>query len=209
MNRLFLSIIATLMSLLAAVPALAQHGPRWGDDSGWERGHGMGGGMMGRLVAADVPDKLPVPKSREWTQKLQDVLALERLSYVQYTADAEKFNARMPYGMVIHQEEDHISTIERLFSAYGLPAGDRQLPLTDTKTIAEALELCVQLEKDLIPRYEWLAQNAEDRESAAILNELLFQTRHHMFMFQRALRMGGGMGSRDGGMGPGMMRNRY
>lgn len=207
MKKNLLPIIAVLLSFLAAMPAMAQRGPSWGDGAGWSRGPGMGRGMMGSQIASDVPNKLPLPKNQEWTQKLRDVLALERLSYVQYTADAEKFNVHMPYGMVIVQEEDHIRTIERLFSAYGLSATSKELPITETKTITEAFEVCVKLEKDLIPRYEWLVKNAEDRESTAILNELLLQTRNHLVMFQRALGLGsGGMGVMGGGMGPGMMR---
>lgn len=210
MNKYLLRIVAVLPSLLVALPAMAQQGSIWGDGYGRSQGHGTSRGMMGSgmsrgmtgyLVAPEVPGKLPAPKSQEWTQKLQDVLVLERLSYAQYTADAEKFNAHMPYVMVIDQEEDHIQAIERLFSAYGLPATGKQAAVTGTKTITEALKLCVKLEKDLIPRYEWLVQNAEDHESAAIINEILLQTRHHLVMFEHALRMGGGMG-------PGMMMHR-
>jgi len=160
---------------------------------------GMGPGMMGNQIAPAVPDKLPAPKSQEWLQKLQDVLALERLSYAQYTADVEKFNTYMPYMMVIPQEEDHIRAIDRLFSAYGLTGSAKQAAVVGTKTITEALELCVKMEKDLIPRYEWLVTNAGDSTSAGIINEILLQTRHHLVMFEHALRMGGSMG-------PGMMR---
>jgi hypothetical protein len=46
----------------------------------------------------------------------------------------------------------------------------------------------------LIPRYEWLVQNAGDRDSAGILNNILLQTRHHLVMFEHALKMGGTMG---------------
>jgi len=209
MKKDLLLMVAVLLSLLVAMPVMAQRGPGWSDDYGWGQGYDMGPGMMGGRghgmgmmgyrVASDVPDKLPAPKSLEWTQKLQDVLVLERLSYSQYTADVEKFNAYMPYMMVISQEEDHIRAIDRLFSAYGLPAAGKQAAAVETKTITEALELCVKMEKDLIPRYEWLVKNAGDRTSAGILNEILLQTRHHLAMFEHALRMGGGMG-------PGMMR---
>jgi rubrerythrin len=217
-----------LMSLLVAMPVMAQYGPGWRDDYGWGQGrgmyggmmggrghgygYGMGGGMMGYPIAPDVPDKLPAPKSQEWIKKLQDVLALERLSYAQYSADAEKFNAWMPYQMVIPQEDDHVRAIERLFAAYGLPADGKPAAVTETKTITEALQMCVKLEQDLIPRYEWLIKNAADRDSAGILNSILLQTRHHLVMFNHALWMGGGMGpgmmyggGYGYGMGPGMM----
>lgn len=211
-RNLFLTA-AIIMLLLVAMPVMAQYGSGWRDDYGWQQGRGMGGGMMGGRgygygmgrgmmgypIASDVPDKLPIPKNQEWTQKLREVLALERLSYAQYTADAEKYNTYMPYHMVIPQEEDHIRTIERILAAYGLPADGKPGSVTETKTITEAYELCVKLESDLIPRYEWLVKNAGDRESAGFLNELLLQTRHHLTMFDHALRMGGGMG-------PGMMR---
>lgn len=213
MKKYLLLLVAMLLSFLVAIPVMAQYGPGWRDDYGWGQGRGMGGGMMGGrgygygmgrgmmgdLIAPEVPDKLPAPKSQEWTQKLGDVLALERLSYEQYTADAEKFNAYMPYHMVIPQEVDHIRAIERLFAAYGLPPDGKPAAVVETKAITEAFELCIKMEQDLIPRYEWLVKNAGDRESAGIINVLLLQTRHHLVMFDHALRMGGGMG-------PGMMR---
>jgi rubrerythrin len=206
--------MAMLISLLAVTPVMAQRGTGGGmmGGSGYGYGYGMGGGMMGYPIAPDVPDKLPTPKSQEWIQKLGDVLALERLSYAQYTADAEKFNAYMPYHMVIPQEEDHVRAIERLFASYGLPADGKPAAVTETKTITEALQTCVKLEQDLIPRYEWLIKNAADRDSAGILNSILLQTRHHLVMFNHALWMGGGMGpgmmyggGYGYGMGPGMM----
>jgi mono/diheme cytochrome c family protein/rubrerythrin len=208
-------ILTVILSLLVAMPVVAQYGPGWRDDYGWGQGRGMGGGMMGYPIAPDVPDKLPVPKSREWAQKLREVLALERLSYAQYTADAEKFNAYMPYYMVIPQEEDHVRAFERLFAAYGMPAEGEPAAVLETKTITEAFELCVKMEQEQIPRYEWLVKNAVDRDSAGILNRILLQTRHHLVMFDHALRMGGGMGPgmmQGGGygygMGPGMMGGR-
>lgn len=208
-------IMVVLMSVLVAAPVAAQRGMGGGMMGGGGYGYGMGGGMMGYPIAPDVPDKLPAPKSQEWIQKLRDVLALERLSYAQYTADAEKFNAYMPYYMVIPQEEDHVRAIERLFAAYGLPAEGKPAEVSETKTVTEAFQLCVKMEQDLIPRYEWIVKNAGDRDSAGILNSILLQTRHHLVMFDHALRMGGGMGPgmmQGGGygygMGPGMMGGR-
>jgi rubrerythrin len=217
MKKYLLLTVAVLLSLSFAMPVMAQYGPGMGGGmmGGRGYGYGMGGGMMGYLIAPEVPDKLPAPKSQEWTQKLRDVLALERLSYAQYTADAEKFNAYMPYQMVIPQEDDHVRAIERLFAAYGLPPDAKLGAIVDTKTITEALELCVKMEQDLIPRYEWLVKNAIDRESAGILNNLLLQTRHHLVMFNHALWMGGRMGpgmmyggGYGYGMGGGMMGGR-
>jgi rubrerythrin len=227
MRRYVLLTVAVVMSLLVAMPALAQYGTGWwggmggGMMGGRGYGYGMGGGMMGYPVAPDVPGKLPAPKTQEWTQKLREVLALERLSYEQYTADAEKYNAYMPYNMVIPQEMDHVRAIEQLFAAYGLPADGKPGPITETKTVTDAYALCVKMETDLIPRYEWLVKNAGDRESAGVLNEILLQTRYHLTMFDHALRMGGVMGPgtiRGRGMmwggpgyygtGPGMMGGR-
>jgi rubrerythrin len=214
MKKHLIWTVVVLLSLLIASSAAAQRGMMGGGGYGY--GYGMGGGMMGYPIAPDVPDKLPAPKSQEWLQKLRDVLALERLSYAQYSADAEKFNAWMPYHMVIPQEEDHVRTIERLFASYGLPAEGKPAAVTETKTITEAFQLCVKMEQDLIPRYEWLVKNAADRDSAGILNSILLQTRHHLVMFDHALRMGGGMGpgmmyggGYGYGMGPGMMGGGY
>jgi hypothetical protein len=172
-------------------------------------GRGMGPGMMGEWIT--VPDRLPTPKSTEWVQKLREILVLEKKSYVQYTTDAEKYNAAMPYMMVIPQEEDHVNLIERLFLAYGLKGDGNPESAIETKSLKEAFELCMRMEQELIPRYTWLVQNAEDRDSAQVLNNILLQTRWHLAMFQHALGMGGYgmgpgmMGGRGYGMGPGMM----
>ena len=40
-------------------------------------------------------------------------------------------------------------------------------------------------------------KNAEDRDSAGVLNNILIQTRYHLAMFEHVLQMG------DRGMGPG------
>ncbi|MBK7550974.1 MAG: hypothetical protein IPI61_04555 [Syntrophaceae bacterium] len=189
MKKIVLTTAAVLLSVLLVLPAAAQRG-MGGGMMGYGQGYGMGGGMMGYPIAPDVPDKLPAPKSQEWLQKLRDVLALERLSYAQYTADAEKFNTWMPYHAVIPQEEDHVRAIERLFAAYGMPAEGKPAAVAETKTITEALDLCAKMEQDLIPRYEWLVKNADDHDSAGILNSILLQTRHHLVMFDHALRMG-------------------
>jgi hypothetical protein len=156
--------------------------------------------MMGGWVT--VPEKLPTPKNAEWVQKLREILILEKKSYAQYTIDAEKYNAAMPYMMVIPQEEDHVNLIERLFVAYELKSDGKPEPIVETKSLKEAFELCSRMEQELIPRYTWLVQNAEDRDSAQVLNNILLQTRMHLAMFQHALGMGGY------GMGPGMMRGR-
>lgn len=177
---------------------------------GYGYGHGMGPGMMGGWV--DVPDRLPTPKNAEWVQKLREVLVLEKKSYVQYTADAEKYNAAMPYMMVIPQEEDHVQLIARLFLAYGLKADGKPETALETKSLKEAFELCAKMEQDLIPRYVWLVQKAEDRDSAQIINHILIQTRWHLAMFEHALGMGGygmGPGMMGRGMGPGRMGRGY
>jgi hypothetical protein len=159
----------------------------------------MGYGMTGEWL--DVPAKLPAPKNMEWVQKLREILTLEKQSLAQYQIDQEKFNAYMPYMMVIPQEENHIEWIEQLFKAYGLPVDVKTAPVTANKTLEGAYELSVKMESDLLPRYEWLVKKAEDRDTAQVLNAILIQSRWHLVMFEHALRMGHGYGySRGSGM---------
>lgn len=168
-------------------------------------GYGMGSGMMGDNWI-DVPDKLPTPKNTEWIQKLKDILVLEKKSLIQYEADQEKFNAYMPYMMVIPQEENHVEWIEQLFKAYGLNENVKVPSIADNKILTDAYELSVKLENELLPRYEWLVKKAEDRDTAEVLNVIFIQSRWHLVMFDHALRMGHGYGfSRGWGMGRGMM----
>ncbi|MCJ7539292.1 MAG: hypothetical protein MUO88_06455 [Desulfobacterales bacterium] len=175
-------------------------------------GYGMGPGMMGGWV--DVPAKLPAPNNAEWVQKLREILTLEKQSLAQYQTDQEKFNAHMPYVMVIPQEENHIEWIMQLFEAYGRPADGEINPVVGNKTLTEAYELSAKMESDLLPRYEWLVKKAEDRDTAQVLNAILIQSRWHLVMFEHASRMGHGYGYSRGsgmmggygyGMGPGMM----
>jgi hypothetical protein len=220
MNRNALIIMVIFVAMILALPALSQprygYGPGYGsgyDDDTWMGrgmgpGYGMGrGGMMGSGIWGYVPQKLPIPKNSEWVKKLREILALERLSFDQYSTDAEKYNVYMPYMMVIPQEQDHVMTIERMFAAYGIPADGKPAAVKETRTVTEAYELCIKMERDLIPRYEWLIKNAEDRDSAGLLNNILIQTRYHLAMFEHALQVGGvGMGGRGWrGHGPGMM----
>ena len=177
--------------------------------------YGMGPGMMWGWDFVEIPPKLPAPKNTEWVQKLREILAMEKKSLAEYRSDQEKFNAYMPYMMVIPQEEDHIAWIEQLFAAFGLASDGEPSAAEQPKTLEEAYERGAKMEADLLPRYEWLVKNAEDRATAQALNSILLQSRWHMVMFEHALRMGHGYGYSRGpgrrdfgyghGMGPGMM----
>lgn len=204
-----LFIVLMVMGLLAIYSIIAHSQPG--------NGYGMGRGMMGGYGMGpggwvDVPDKLPTPKNSQWVEKLREILVMEKDSLTQYEADQKKFNAHMPYMMVIPQEEFHVQWIEQLFAAYGLNTNGKTNPVVQTKTLTEAYELSVKMEKDLLPRYEWLVKNAEDRDTAEILDTALIQSRIHLTMFEHASRVGHGYGfgmrrgfGRGYGMGPGMM----
>ncbi len=162
----------------------------------------MGGGMMGHggmMGGVRLPEKLPTPQSQQWLGNLREILSLERLSRVQYQTDEDKFQVYRPYMMIIPQEENHIQWISQLFAAYGLSAAGPTPAIKRSQTIAQAYEIAMGLESDLIPRYDWLISNAEDSDTGRVLNTILHQTRMHYRMFSMALRMGGMMG-------PGMMR---
>ena len=156
----------------------------------------------------------PHPITRNGYKNSEEILTLEKQSLAQYQADQEKFNAYMPYMMVIPQEENHVEWIGQLFEAYGLAAEGKTDSVVENKALPEAYELSVKMESDLLPRYEWLVKKAEDRDTAQVLNAILIQSRYHLVMFEHALRMGHGygysrgsgmMGGHGSGMGPGMM----
>ena len=207
-NILIISLAVAVAFVIGAATVQSQTG-RGG------YGYGMGPGMMGGygMMGGDwfeVPVKLPAPKNSEWVQKLREILTLEKESLAQYQTDQEKFNAYMPYMMVIPQEENHVEWIGQLFAAYGLTADVKTPRVMDNKTLTDAYELSVKLENDLLPRYEWLIKKAEDRDTAQVLNGILIQSRWHLVMFDHALRMGHGYGySRGWGMGSGMMGRGY
>ncbi len=189
-HRTFLLWLFTVL-LIITVPLTAAAQPRGHGMGGMGGGHGMGmGGRHGGQV--NIPDKLPPPKNQEWITKLRQILALEKLSVAQYEADQAKFQANMPYHMIIRQEEWHVDWITQLLKAYGLSAEVKTPALTPTKSLQEAFEVCIKLEADLFAPYEWLIQNAEDQTSAQVLTTILQQTRMHHRMFQHHLQMLGG-----------------
>lgn len=215
---IFIISLALVVTFVLGTAVVQSQPGRWGYGygmgPGMMGGYGMGPGMMGGDWI-DVPEKLPAPKSSEWIQKLREIMSLEKESLAQYQADQEKFNAYMPYMMVIPQEENHVAWIEQLFAAYGLSAGGKIPPVIENKTLTEAYQLSVKMENNLLPRYEWLVKKAEDRDTAQLLNIVLIQSRWHLVMFDHALRMGGyGPGMMGGygpgyGMGYGMMGGYY
>lgn len=211
-KTIFVISLALVMAVALGAATVQSQPGRGGHGYGMGAVHGMGQGMMGGYGSygmgpgmmggwIDVPAKLPAPKNMEWVQKLREILTLEKQSLAQYQADQEKFNAYMPYMMVIPQEENHIEWIDQLFKAYGLSADEKAAPVVENKTLTEAYELSTKMESDLIPRYEWLVKKAEDRDTAQVLNAILIQSRWHLVMFEHALRMGHGYGySRGSGM---------
>lgn len=158
-----------------------------------------GGPYGGQGQQLDIPEKLPAPANQEWVERLRQVYALEKLSKIQYEADSAQHNTAMPYHMIIFQEDGHIDLIGRLFSAYGISSDVTVPDVKKTSDIKDAYQLGYKLETELMPMYEWLVRNAEDKDSAEVLDFILLQTRMHAAMFSHALSMGW-MGP---GMGPG------
>ena len=188
--RIMLVFLLALL-LLNSFPLNAAAQPGGRDMGGMGGGRGMGmGGMRGAQV--NIPDKLPTPKSQEWINKLRDILALEKLSVAQYSADQAKYQAGMPYHMVLRQEDWHVNWITALLKAYGVSTEVKTPAITPTNSLKEAYQVCIKLEAELFAPYEWLIKNAEDQTSAQVLTTILRQTRMHHHMFQRHLQMLGG-----------------
>ena len=162
----------TLLSGLVWLSFPLRH-ETYGQYMGPGGGMGMmgGGGMMG----ARVPETLPTPNSHQWLNNSREVLSLERLSLVQYQTDEDKFHVYRPYMMIIPQEENHIQWITQLFTAYGLSAAGLTPTIRRSQTITQAYEVAMGLEADLMPRYEWLITNAEDRNTDQVLTSILAQ----------------------------------
>jgi rubrerythrin len=145
-----------------------------------------------RGTRVNIPDKLPTPKSQEWLNKLRDILSLEKLSVAQYSADQAKFQDRQSYAKILRQGNWHVTWITSLLKSYGVPAEAQTPAITPTNSLKQALEVSLKLKTDLIPQYEWLIKNAEDKTSARVLTTILQQTRAHRQSFQRHVQMLGG-----------------
>ncbi|MFO7962672.1 MAG: hypothetical protein R6U50_02010 [Desulfobacterales bacterium] len=158
----------------------------------------------GNTYSLEIPENLQTPESEEWLNRIYKVYDLEKLSKAQYENDSREFNLHMPYMRVIPDENNHISWIESLFSAYSVSYKPDVPKIRVSNSAKEAYQIARELEQDLIPRYEWLIQNAPDGKTKQVIETILFQTDMHYMMFTHALRMGGMMGP---GMGHGMMGN--
>lgn len=188
----------SLFTLLTGTAALAQMGvrgtcPMCGQT--WD-------GRYTREMA--IPDNLPRPEA-DWLNRLQDVLAREKLSKLQYEKDSRQFNLQMPYVRVIPDERNHIAWLERLLSAYGASATAAAPEVKKADSAQAAYEIARALEAELVPDYEWLIQNTSDAPSRQVIETILWQTRMHYTMFDHALSMGWMMRHRGHGMGRGMM----
>ncbi|MCE5322391.1 hypothetical protein LLG46_03630 [bacterium] len=167
-----------------------------------QMGGGMmgGGGMMcpmcggtGRIPNGwngQIPDKLPYPKSAEWIARLKAIFALEKLSQAQYTADEDKYHVRMPYMMIIPQEQNHITWIGGLFKAYGIAPGVETPPVKKSESVRQAYEIGRDIEAQSIPKYVWLIKNTDNKTTRQVLDTVLMQTRMHHMMFTHVLEMG-------------------
>ena len=162
----------------------------------------MGGrcqGMRGRSMpngwqsSQAIPRQLPAPKSKAWLDQLREVLVLEKFSLSQYEADRDKYQVNRPYMMVIPQEENHIRLIREL--SYGLrpDLGRQHSGRKQSSNVSQAYEIAMQLEEELVPKYERLIKGAEQfKTSCPRAQQYLAQkTRMHYRMFSHALSMGG------------------
>jgi bacterioferritin (cytochrome b1) len=193
LHRIILVFLAAIL-LAGVLPLTVTAQPCGGPGMGMGPGRSTGkrGTKGTRGTSVNIPDKLPTPKSQEWLNKLRDILSLEKLSVAQYSADQVKFQARQSYTKILRQENWHVNWITSLFKAYGVPAVAQLPAITPTNSLTQALEVSLKLETDLIPQYEWLIKNAEDKTSARVLTTILQQTRMHQRMFQRYLQALGG-----------------
>lgn len=136
-----------------------------------------------------IPEKLPTPKSQVWISKLRQTLRMAELAKAQYEADQKKFGLTIPYLQIIPQIDHHIAWISQLFSAYGLPANGKPIPVKTSATVLQALQAGKKLAADLAKNYEWLLNNAKDKNTKGVLNLILTQTRIHIIMFNYAIRL--------------------
>lgn len=187
--KLFLS---ALLFLFVSTSVIAQgHGMMWewkSNDRCPLCGQGWDGGYP---YYKAVPDQINAPKNDKWIITLEKVLADEELSKKQYEADQKLFKVNMPYHMIIPQEENHIIWIRELFNAYGISPEVKSFPVVKSKDLSEAYESAMKLEEELVPKYEQLIANAEDKVAKEVLGNILLQTRMHYVMFSHALQMSG------------------
>jgi cytochrome c peroxidase len=131
-----------------------------------------------------IPDQLPLPKNKEFLERLKQGLAFEKLAKAQYEADKAKYQPQeSPYPHLISQEDDHIVWLAQLFRAYGVPVEPETLPVIKTESLHHAYDVGRKLEKDLFPFYDWLIDNAEDQVTKDVLHVMLHQTEMHFLWF--------------------------
>jgi|GEM_PF-1509395 len=191
MLKHFQNIMLVFLLSLANSAEAQMHGHGMNDGGPMDEycpmcGHYWNGGYQDRMF---IPQKFPELKNKEWLEDLQNVLSLEKQSKLQYEADSEKFQIRRPYMMVIPQENYHINWISDLLKAYDAST-DVQVPeVRSSESLEKAYERAMDLESDLMEKYEKLIQTAENERVREILSLILFQTRMHYTMFKHASSM--------------------
>ncbi|MDD5168725.1 MAG: hypothetical protein PHN75_07900 [Syntrophales bacterium] len=199
MKKLILLIVLTAAPLLMTFPSTATGQVASGGSmtANSLRGNpvwslGSGSGLWQPWSSIHIPAKLPTPGNAEWVKRLKAAWTSEIKALAQFEADQQKFNAFMPYMIVIPETDQHIRWIEGLFKAYGLAVDEELYLVGPAKSLKDAYEKSEARENELIPQFEWLVKNAEDRDSARVLDTMLLRCRFHYVMFEHVLRMGHG-----------------
>lgn len=145
-------------------------------------------------------------QTQEWMNRLYDALKLENQSVVQYERHTQKYNAHMPYHMVIPQEYEHVNSINSILNSYNQKSTSEHPPIREGQSLQEAYVLDRNLESDLLNRYRWLIENSNDSNATQKLRINQSQTQHHYTMFNNAIRRQDMHRGPMRPMGPGMMR---
>lgn len=141
-------------------------------------------GRSRRLTS--IPRELSIPDDKEWLVRLQEALAGEMLARDQFEADQHRLTTSFPYPLVLPQEYEHIRTLEELLNAYGISRAVAVPDIRLHETDRQACAFAMVFKAEMIPRYEWLMENAEHDAARKTIEEILLRTRLHHALFQHA-----------------------
>ncbi len=118
-------------------------------------------------------------------QTLVNALQEERLAAATYQAIIDKFGEVKPFTNIIEAEKKHIAAVENLMKLNGVPIPTNTATATAPKTLQDAYEIGIKVEKEDIALYDELIPQLNDSMVKSVFTRLSNASERHLNAFER------------------------
>jgi hypothetical protein len=140
----------------------------------------------------------------EYTEEEMLVYAIqdEYAAQAEYTAIIEAYGSQVPYTNILKAENNHISRLTQLFTAYGYTVPDNKAETVLPASLEASYAIGVTAEENNIAMYEAFLKEELPADVKLVFENLLKASKNHLKAFQNAVD-----GNLTDCLGTGTMRN--